>query len=81
MMSSIITKAKQDDRILAAYMKGLRTNPKVPKDIYREFEGCCNEFFWCICDVSKGIARDEMPFAMTTYNLSELFKNIYKWRI
>ncbi len=196
MMSLIITKAKQDDRILAAYMKGSRTNPKVPKDIYRDFDimyvvketdsfimdtswinffgkvvlkqeqdddygygerfgiranydesyswlllfsdgnridvgietinalnkgtnrnklylplldkigclpelpaptdedffvkkpsikqfqGCCNEFFWCICDVSKGIARDEMPFAMTTYNtlvrnMMELMLNWY----
>lgn len=34
----------------------------------KKFQGCCNEFFWCLCDVAKGIARDEMPFAMTTYN-------------
>ena len=37
-MNLIIEKAKQDDRILAAYMKGSRTNPKVPKDIYRDFD-------------------------------------------
>lgn len=34
----------------------------------KQFQGCCNEFFWCLCDVAKGIARDELPFAMTTYN-------------
>ncbi len=30
----------------------------------KAFRGCCNEFFWCLCDVVKGIARDELPFAM-----------------
>lgn len=32
------------------------------------FQGCCNEFFWSLCDVAKGIFRDELPFAMTTYH-------------
>lgn len=33
-----------------------------------QFHGCCNEFFWSLCDVAKGIARNELPFAMTTYH-------------
>ena len=33
-----------------------------------QFQGCCNEFFWSLCDVAKGIARNELPFAMTTYH-------------
>lgn len=182
MMNIIIDTAKSDDRILAAYLKGSRTNPNVPKDIYRDFDvmyvvtevesfrkdtgwmngfgnialkqeqddafgygerfgiqsgyensyswlllfedgnridigvetlsvmekgtnrnklflplldktgclpklppptdedfhikrpsekrfrGCCNEFYWSLCDVAKGIARDELPFAMATYH-------------
>lgn len=182
MMDLILDTTKSDDRVLAAYLKGSRTNPKVPRDCYRDFDvmyvvtetrsfiqdpswlnrfgtvalmqeqdtpfgygqrfhiqegyeesyswlllfddgnridigiellpvmesgrnrnklflplldkigclpqlppptdedfyiqkpseqgfyGCCNEFFWCLCDVAKGIARDELPFAMTTYN-------------
>lgn len=53
--------------------------PKLPlptdEDFYvtpptaKNFKGCCNEFFWCLCDVVKGIARDELPFAMTTYHV------------
>lgn len=35
----------------------------------KQFRGCCNTFFWSLCDVAKGIARDELPFAMTTYHL------------
>ena len=34
----------------------------------KRYRGCCNEFFWSLCDVVKGILRDELPFAMTTYH-------------
>lgn len=39
----------------------------VRKPTEPQFRGCCNEFFWSLCDVVKGIRRDELPFAMTTY--------------
>ena len=38
MMELIIRTAQADDRILAAYLKGSRTNPNVPKDSYRDFD-------------------------------------------
>lgn len=38
MMNTIMNIAESDERILAAYLKGSRTNPKVPKDIYRDFD-------------------------------------------
>ena len=34
----------------------------------RQLTGCCNEFFWSLCDVVKGIARQELPFAMGVYH-------------
>lgn len=39
----------------------------VKKPSESKFRGCCNEFFWSLCDVVKGILRDELPFAMATY--------------
>ena len=39
----------------------------VKRPTQAQYQGCCNEFFWSLCDVSKGILRDELPFAMTTY--------------
>lgn len=27
------------------------------------FLGCCNEFWWCLQNVAKGIWRDELPYA------------------
>lgn len=197
MMDTILDTAKRDDRILAAYLKGSRANPKAPKDIYRDFDimyvvketesfikntdwlksfgeivlkqeqgddfgygerfgirtdfdqcyswlllfddgnridvgvevlsamkrgayrnklfvplldkigclprlpepsdedfyikpptekrfrGCCNEFYWCLCDVAKRIARDELPFAMTTYNtlVRNMLETMLDWYI
>ncbi len=34
----------------------------------KEFSDCCNEFWWCLNNVAKGIARDELPYAMQMFN-------------
>lgn len=63
--------------------------PPTDEDFYIQsprsggFYGCCNEFFWCMCDVAKGIARDELPFAMTTYNtlVRDMLELMLDWYI
>lgn len=32
------------------------------------FYSCCNNFFWCLQNVAKGIARDELAYAMMMYH-------------
>jgi len=32
------------------------------------FYSCCNNFWWCLNNVVKGIARDELPYAMYMLN-------------
>ena len=32
------------------------------------FHDCCNEFHWCLNNVAKGIARDELPYVMEMFN-------------
>ncbi|HEY8500693.1 MAG TPA: aminoglycoside 6-adenylyltransferase, partial [Clostridia bacterium] len=32
------------------------------------FYSCCNNFWWCLNNVAKGIARDELPYAMHMLN-------------
>lgn len=32
-----------------------------------DFYSCCNNFWWCLQNVAKGIWRDELPYAMQTY--------------
>lgn len=32
------------------------------------FFSCCNNFWWCLQNVAKGLARDELPYAMMMYH-------------
>lgn len=40
----------------------------VAKPTAEQFAGCCNEFYWCMNNVAKGIARRQLPYAMWMYN-------------
>ena len=37
-----------------------------------DYCSCCNEFWWCLNNVAKGIARDELPYVM--YMLNEVVR-------
>jgi len=39
---------------------------KPPSPLY--FYSCCNNFWWCLNNVAKGIARDELPYVMYMLN-------------
>jgi aminoglycoside 6-adenylyltransferase len=41
----------------------------VKKPTESQYKGCCNEFWWCLNNVAKGIARDQLPYAMWMYNV------------
>lgn len=32
-----------------------------------QYDGCCNEFWWCLNNVAKGIVRDQIPYAQRMY--------------
>jgi len=38
--------------------------PPTPLDYY----SCCNNFWWCLNNVAKGIMRDELPYVMSMLN-------------
>ena len=40
----------------------------VQKPDQKLFSDCCNEFHWCLNNVAKGIARDEISYAMKQLN-------------
>lgn len=40
----------------------------VEKPTQKQFGDCCNEFHWCLNNVSKCIARDELSYAMEQFN-------------
>ena len=33
-----------------------------------QYKSRCNDFWWCLQNVAKGIARDQLPYAMWMYN-------------
>lgn len=48
-----------------------------------EYTAYCNDFWWCLNNVAKGIARDELPYAMEMYNLvvRRLLNGMIDWYI
>jgi len=40
---------------------------KPPSPLF--FYSCCNNFWWCLNNVAKGIARDELPYVMHMLNV------------
>ncbi len=49
----------------------------------KEYDSCCNNFWWCMQNVAKGIWRDEMPYAIgmfEAYVRAEL-NDLVSWHI
>ena len=55
----------------------------VKKPTLLEYTSCCNNFLWCLQNVAKGIARDELPYAMEMYNsiVREELNHMTTWYI
>ena len=55
----------------------------VNKPTESEYIACCNEFWWCLNNVAKGIARDELPYAMEMYNhyVRDMPNKMIEWHI
>lgn len=47
------------------------------------FHDCCNEFWWCLNNVAKGIVRDELPYVMNMFNcvVREMLDKMTEWYI
>ena len=55
----------------------------VKKPNQDEYTAYCNDFWWCLNNVAKGIARDELPYAMEMYHLvvRKLLNGMIDWYI
>ena len=40
----------------------------IQKPTKLKYVDCCNEFWWCLNNVAKGIVRDQLPYSMRMYN-------------
>lgn len=90
MMELILEGARQDQRVLAAYLKGSRTNPNVPKDPYRDFdvmyvvtetESFQRDTRWLdrFCTILlKQEQGDELGFG-ERFGLRDCFDQLYSW--
>ncbi len=47
------------------------------------YYACCNDFWWCLNNVAKGIARDELPYAMEMLNhyVRDMLNHMIEWYI
>src|SRR5690606_3124400 len=47
------------------------------------FADCCNEFWWCLNNVGKGIARNELPYTMKMFNeyVRDMLNKMLEWYI
>ncbi len=42
----------------------------VKRPTQAEFSSCCNEFWWCLNNVAKGLKREEIPYAKSMFELT-----------
>lgn len=40
----------------------------IAKPSQAEFLACCNEFWWCLSNVGKGLVRQQLPYALRMYH-------------
>jgi aminoglycoside 6-adenylyltransferase len=71
------------DNILPKYPEPSDCVYHVKKPSNEQFHACCNEFWWCLNNVAKGIARDELPYAMNMYNtiVRNMLHKMLEWHI
>lgn len=55
----------------------------IEKPNQKDFSDCCNEFHWCLNNVAKGIAREELSYAMEQFNhyVRDMFMKMMEWYI
>lgn len=47
------------------------------------YHDTCNEFWWCLNNVAKGIVRDELPYVMEMFNhyVRDMLNQMVEWHI
>ncbi|HIR14827.1 MAG TPA: aminoglycoside 6-adenylyltransferase [Candidatus Choladousia intestinavium] len=49
----------------------------------RKFQNVCNEFWWCLNNVAKGLWREELPYVldMMDFHVRPMLKQMLEWKI
>lgn len=71
------------DNLFPALPPPTDTDYHVKRPTQEQYAACCNNFWWCLQNVAKGIARDQLPYAMMMYNqvVREELHRMLDWHI
>lgn len=71
------------DGILPELQRPTDADYHVKKPTEAEYDGCCNDFWWCMQNVAKGIWRDELPYSKSMFEhvIRERLDQMVSWWI
>lgn len=80
---SLTIKLLDKDGLLPEYPLSNDSSYYEKKPTKLEYDSCCNNFWWCLQNVGKGIVRNEIPYAMMMYHtiVREEFHDMIAWSI
>jgi aminoglycoside 6-adenylyltransferase len=83
MSDSLTVPLLDKDGILPQIPPASEADYRVKKPTAEQYRGCCNEFWWCLNNVAKGLARDELPYAMHMFNVyvRDMLEKMIDWHI
>jgi len=64
---TLTVKLLDKDNILPEIPTSNDKNHWIKPPTKEQYRGCCNEFWWCLNNVAKGIVRKQLPYAMRMY--------------
>lgn len=55
----------------------------IQKPSQQQFSCTCNEYWWCLNNVAKGLKRNELPYALDVidFTLRPMLKRLLEWKI
>lgn len=71
------------DGVLPAPKDGLEQAYWVKKPSKTDFRFTCNEFWWCLNNVAKGLWREELPYVldMLDIHIRPMLRRLLEWKI
>ncbi|WMJ88838.1 aminoglycoside 6-adenylyltransferase [Anaerocolumna sp. MB42-C2] len=80
---SLSTALMDKDGILPPFPKASENDYIIKPPFELFYLSCCNNFWWCLQNVAKGIARNELPYAMLMFHnvVREELHNMVAWYI
>jgi len=80
---SLTTALLDKDGILPSFPEASDKDYRITPPPALFYFSCCNNFWWCLQNVAKGIARDEIPYAMGMYHnvVREELHDMISWYI